>query len=200
MKRKTQNKNKKLEKRKKKTTKKKRRGGKQKGDWEKGFWSEEPTIHAKFRTEKGQKKECEYSLKWVYHYLEEDDSVPLEKKKEGEKEEKIKKREFLQLFTNSEAMDNKRTKNSDPQKTENEKYRNCVLTEKEVLAFIKSNSSFQEKIDNGKRAIEEMVKVDQEQNALIKSLDSNVEIPNKKEKDMSDKMEDIKKVYATKKK
>ena len=156
---KTQNRRNIQEKKKKKTIKRKRRGGKKKSDveWEKGFWSEIPTIHAKFMTDNGKKKECGYSAYLVYHYLDEDNSIPLEKPKE-EKDTRIQKRELLQILTNSKETDN---------------IKNCALPETEVLELLKENKDFQKKVEDGKKKIKEMVEADKKQKELIKQISKN---------------------------
>lgn len=144
----------------KKRITRKRRGGKKKIDWENGEWSKEPTIHATFNTKgKTGKTECEYSLNWNYYYLDEDDSIPLEKPIDEKKDTRIKKRELLQLFTNSEAT-NKKIGKTD--------YQNCDLSDKEVLKLLNQNIDFQKKVDAEKRKVKEMVEVDREQKDLIK--------------------------------
>ena len=150
----------------KKRVTRKRRGGKKKRDaqWEEGFWSEEPTIHATFKTQgKTNTPECEYSLMWNYHYLDEDDSIPLEKPKDG-KDTRIKKREILQIFTNSE---NSKT-NKKLVGPEDLRYRNCTLKPEKVLELLKYNDDFQEKVKHEKTEIEEMVKYNREQKEFIK--------------------------------
>ena len=178
---------------------KKRRGGKTKGDWENGFWSEEPKIHARFITTTGKNKpECGYSLFLNYHYLDEDDTIPLELPIEEDGDGKINQIEKiipLQIFTDSEAADIRDKKKIID---ENLLFRNCTLSEKEILKLLKENPYFKKKLENGKTEIVEMVKADQEQKERIKSvfqdkrqkvnteLEHNIE-QNKKIKEIFDK-------------
>jgi hypothetical protein len=151
----------------KKRITRKRRGGKKKIDWENGEWSKEPTIHATFKTQgKTGNTECEYSLNWNYHYLDEDDNIPLENPKNGEKK-LIQKRELLQLFTRSEVLDKDRVR------PENLRYSYCKLTKEKVLELLEKNEDFQKKIDDEKKKIEEMVKVNRNQKELIKKIMEN---------------------------
>jgi hypothetical protein len=163
-------------KRNKKTIKRKRRGGKEKIDWKSGEWSKTPRIHAKFRTNNNNQT-CGYSLYWNYYYLDEDDSIPLEKppkkdireeeeeeKEEEEEEEKeeegkIKKREILQLLTNIDD--------------ETLEYQDCDLSEEKVLILLENNEKFQEKVKNGKEKIKEMIEIDKKQKDLINKILQN---------------------------
>jgi len=157
----------------KKRITRKRRGGKKKTmeEWKQGFWSEKPTIHAKFITKDNTgKTECGYSLYWNYHYLDEDDSIPLEEPKEGE-DTGIKKTETLQLFTSSERKDlNKIKKGMEINIKQNRKNRDCKLTEKEVLELLENNSEFKEKVELEKKEVEEMIKAYRQKKELIKNM------------------------------
>jgi hypothetical protein len=168
----------------KKRVTRKRRGGNTKGDaeWEKGFWSDQPIIHGRFNTKgKTGKTECEYSLYLDYHYLDEDDSIPLEKTKNG-KNKPIKKNEILQIFTDSEATDIK-----NKTETKNKKYRNCTLTEPEILEDLENNYDFKTKVKNGKIKIEEMVKADRQKKEFIKNM---LEYKNEKADDKLKKIDE----------
>ena len=155
------------------TRKRQRRGGKMKEDWKQGFWSEEPTIHAKFTTiGKTVPPECEYSLYWNYHYLEEDDNIPLETPKNG-KRKPNKKREILQIFTNSKATDlMDKSKKNKPKIVGPEKqpYNDCTLSEQNVLKLLEGNPDFQKKVEEGKGEVEEMVEIDLKQKERIKEV------------------------------
>jgi len=192
----------------KKRITRKRRGGKKKRDaqWEEGFWSEEPTIHTTFKTQgKTNTPECGYSLMWNYHYLDEDDSIPLEKplekpkdeKPKDEKDTRIKKREILQIFTNSEATD-KRNKTKLEIKMKNQKYRNCALPEKEVLQLLKDNNEFQQKVKNDQHRLKEMIEVDREQKGLMNMFENKSANANDKLKYIVGKNKEIKDIFDKK--
>jgi len=174
----------------KKTIKRKKQGGKKKIDWEKGEWSEEPIIHAKFITKENNKTECGYSLLWNYYYLDE----PLEK------ENKLKKIAVLQIFTNSAATD--RIKNVKEKDQENNQlYRNCDLSEKEVLELLEKNPHFQKEVAKGKRQIEEMVEMDRKQKILIQQLlQHKRDSANETSDSIIGKNKEIKDIFSKKKK
>ena len=153
-----------------KTRKRQRRGGK-KGNWEIGYWSEKPTIHAKFMTNNGKKPECGYSVLYGFNHLEEDDRVPLEPLEDGKKNQH-QKTELLQILTDSKTTD-MRNKTKKDTKEKNNEYRDCTLTKTEVLDLLEDNPAFQQKVSDGKIQIEEMVEMDRKQQEMINKLFTN---------------------------